>query len=209
MVDTTKLVQDHALLLERQRWAAAAIDFVRSIGLSVTEGVAQDVEGAFVPGVRIVDGGLIVDPETVFPGDVLHEAGHLAVIPAKFRQLATGTLRQVFKSMTQYLKDNPTILGGWPEDPVGRCILQSGEAEAAAWQYAAAHHIGLPDQWLFPPESFEGKSEDTLLRLKVNQYFGINGLQAAGWTRVHAMGNPAKPLYPKLAFWLHGSQAGE
>lgn len=206
MTDTTNLTQNGEPQGERQRWAAAAIDFVRSIGLSVTEGIAQDVEGAFVPGVRIVDGGLIVDSATVFPGDVLHEAGHLAIIPAQFRPLATGTLRQVFKAMTQHLKDNPTLLGGWPEDLVCRGILQSGEAEAAAWQYAAAHQIGMPDEWLFPPESFNGESEDTLLRLKANQYFGINGLQAAGWTRVHAMGNPAKPQYPKLAFWLHGSE---
>jgi len=201
MTDTTN--QGQELLAERQRWAAAAVDFVRSIGISVSEGVAADLKGSFVPGVRIAAGGLIVDIETVFPGDVLHEAGHLAIIPEQFRHLADGTLRAVFNAMTQHLKDNPMAIAAWPEDRVCRGILQSGEAEAAAWQYAAAQHIGLPDEWLFPPESFQGEPEDTLLRLKANQYFGINGLQSAGWTRVHAMGNPTLPLYPKLTFWLH------
>lgn len=195
----TKLPED-----ERVHWARAALDFVRSIGLRVEESSAPELASTFVPGVRIVDGGLVIDTSIVYPGDILHEAGHIATMPAKFRPKANGTLGAVFREMGQYLEANPSKLGAWPEDPVCRAILQCGEAEAAAWQYAAAQHIDMPAKWLFPKGSFNGNSKDTLLRLQANSYFGINGLQAAGWTRVREMGDTRFPLYPKLAFWLHG-----
>jgi hypothetical protein len=188
---------------ERQHWAGQAIAFVRSIGLLVQEATAEVLTGSFVPGVRIAAGGLVVDPENVFPGDVLHEAGHLATIPAVFRPEASGTLGAVSRRMQQHLADHPEGLASWPEDRLCRGILQCGDSEATAWQYAAAQHIGLPDTWLFPPGSFDGNAEETLMRLKWGRDMGINGLQAAGWTKVHAFGNPALPLYPQLAFWLH------
>lgn len=206
MADTAKPVVTFEQMMEKLKWAHAAADFVRSIGIPVHEGTPADVAGSFVPHLRVAKGELVVNLDEVYPGDILHEAGHLATIPAQFRHLADGTLRVVFKAMDQYLKDNPQGLGAWPEDPICRGILQCGEAEAAAWQYAAAQEIGMPDVWLFPEGSFQGEAEETLMRLKANAYFGINGLQAANWTRVHAMGNPALPHYPKMAFWLYGGE---
>lgn len=187
----------------RQQWAEKAVAFVRSIGLAVRDAGREELTGSFVPGIRIEAGGLVVDVENVFPGDVLHEAGHLATIPEAFRPEANGTLGAVSRNMTRYLDAHPEGLACWPEDPLCRAILQCGDTEATAWQYAAAQHIGLPDAWLFPPGSFDGNAEETLLRLKWGRDMGINGLQAAGWTKVHAHGNPALPLYPQLAFWLH------
>src|SRR5664279_1215694 len=41
---------------------------------------------SFLPGIRIVGMTLEIDPERLSPGDILHEAGHLAVLPTIFRQ---------------------------------------------------------------------------------------------------------------------------
>jgi len=187
----------------REQWAYRAIDFVRSIGIPVTTTSGEDIAGAFTPYCRIEAGGLVVNPEKVFPGDILHEAGHIAVMPARFRPSASGTLGKSLREMKDYLDAHSDAIGRFPEDPTIRGIVQSGEAEAAAWQYAAAQHIGLPDMWLFPPESFEGQPEDALLRLKTNSYLGINGLQAAGWTKVRTTSRLDAPTYPELAFWLY------
>lgn len=185
---------------EQRAWTARVIEFVRDIGLEVE---ACPQASGFLPHVRIVRGGLHVVPAQVFPGDILHEAGHLAVIPSRFRPLAQDDLEGVFEAMGRHLQDNPDGLGCWPEDTLCRAILQSGEAEATAWQYAAARHIGLPDALLFPPGSFDGGAEDVLGALTQGRHLGINGLRAAHWTRTSLRAPGALPVYPELAFWLH------
>ena len=60
------------------------ICFLRDIGIAVCE--AEVPEGSFLPGIRIERGGLRVDRARLrWPGDLLHEAGHLAVVPAALR----------------------------------------------------------------------------------------------------------------------------
>lgn len=60
------------------------VAFLRAIGIRVTEdAVAAD---SFLPAVAVVKGGIIVDRARLrWPGDILHEAGHLAVLPADAR----------------------------------------------------------------------------------------------------------------------------
>lgn len=61
------------------------VAFVRSIGLPVT--IAAVADDSFLPAVALVDGGVVVDPERLdWPGDILHEAGHLAVLDAAARR---------------------------------------------------------------------------------------------------------------------------
>jgi len=196
-------VLEPAIEISRQEWANRAIEFVRSIGIPVSTTDSEEVASAFVPYCRVKGGGLMVNPEKVFPGDIIHEAGHIAVIPSRFRPSASGTFGKSLREMKDYMDANANAIGRFPEDPTLRGIMQSGEAEATAWQYAAAQHIGLPDEWLFPPGSFEGNGEENLMRLKANSYMGINGLQAAGWTKVREISRLELPTFPKLAFWLY------
>lgn len=54
------------------------VAFLRRIGIPVEAATLED--GTFLPGVVVVDGGLRVDPSRLaWPGDLLHEAGHVAV----------------------------------------------------------------------------------------------------------------------------------
>ena len=198
----------NAGILGPEYWARIACDFVRSIGIPVqlTEENAA-LAGGFLPKIQVSAGGLIVDVTQVFPGDILHEAGHLAVIPAVFRPQASGHLEAVHAAMSSHLQENIEGLMSCPEDPVCRAIMQADDPESTAWQYAAAQAIGLPDEWLFPEDAFDGEAANTLAALRARQYLGINGLQAAGWTVLRRNPRRDVPEYPKLAFWLHGGPA--
>ncbi len=189
------------LVAERQHWARQCVDFVREVvGLPVVE-VTDAVDG-FLPHVRVKGGGLQVDVAQCYPGDVLHEAGHVALIPAQFRPLAEGGLEAVNEAMAEFLKAHPDGLLSWPENPVCRAVMQVSECEATAWQYAAAVEVGLPMTWLFPPGSYENEGDTELLRLRHNRHMGINGLQAAQWTQVRHNPHRPLPVYPQLAQWL-------
>lgn len=187
----------------KHEWSYRAVEFIGSIGLNVC---CAEVRDSHIPFVKISDGGLVVDVKNVFPGDVLHEAGHLAVIPQPFRDGANDDLADVNRHMGRHL-DIFGLRGfsSHPEDPLCRALLQCGEHEAIAWQYAAACAIDLPEEWLFPPDSFGGEGAALAAALKGGWHAGIHGLRAAGWTKLRARdGAPAgAPVYPQLAFWLH------
>ena len=63
--------------------ATRIIEWLQQIGLGVR--LAPLGADTFLPGVTLEPGGLIVDPERLlYPGDLLHEAGHLAtMLPAQ------------------------------------------------------------------------------------------------------------------------------
>jgi hypothetical protein len=204
---TTLLTKNDLTENDRLLWATAAVDFINSIGISIimADTSSATLNKSFLENVRISQGGLIVDMARVFPGDILHEAAHLAIIPQHFRALAVDDLDEVNRAMSAYLEANSEGLMSYPEDQLCRAILQSGETEATAWQYAAAQAMGLPDEWLFPSHAYDGTAKDILDSLRYRQYLGINGLQAAGWTvqRKHPYKQMPVPVYPELAFWLH------
>ena len=88
------------------------IRFVREIGLTIRDAAT---DGSLLPGLDIRGGAVVIDrARWTYPGDLLHEAGHLAVITPEER--AAGTL-------------SPT-----PAD----------EMAAIAWSFAAACHLGVP-----------------------------------------------------------------
>jgi hypothetical protein len=94
------------------------IRFVRDIGLDVREMAIGG--GSLLPGLDIRGGAIVIDrARWTYPGDLLHEAGHLAVVTAEER--ASETL-------------SPT-----PAD----------EMAAIAWSFAAACHLGVPSHVLF------------------------------------------------------------
>ena len=62
------------------------VTFLRGIGIEVR--AAQLDHSTFLPGIEVDSGRLHVDEgKLIYPGDLLHEAGHLAVAP---RALRTG-----------------------------------------------------------------------------------------------------------------------
>jgi hypothetical protein len=156
------------------------VAFLRSIGISVQEAAVAD--DSFLPGVCIRDGCLIFDRSTLrWPGDLLHEAGHIATMPAPMRSTLSDALDAT------------------PE------VAHAGEVEATAWAYAAVVHLRLKPSVLFHAEGYDGRSDQLIATYGLGVYPGCFGLAQAGMTRIGADAlQEGVPPYPHMIQWLRG-----
>lgn len=174
--------------------AEATMQFFRSIGLTVA---VEPGASGFIDHVSVIRGGLRVDPKAPASG-LLHEAGHLAIVPARFRHYLSGDLdegmTQIFAELDQMELE--------PDSQLQRAMLQTGDPEATAWAFAAGRAIGLPDELIIQDDEYSGEGGFIRGALAANSYLGINGISHAGFCVPRY--NPYRPLpvYPSLAFWL-------
>ncbi len=155
---------------------AAIVAFLDEIGLPVRFGDIS--EATFLPGVRIERGQLVVDEgRLLYPGDLLHEAGHLALLAPDRRAAITGEAG----------------------DDAGY------EMGAIAWSYAAALHIGLEPVIVFHGDGYRGSSRAIIENFAAGRYVGVPILEWLGLT-VSAVGNGAQGAtpYPHMLKWLVG-----
>lgn len=150
------------------------IDFLRSIGLSVKDATVGD--DTFLPGILVENGGLLVDRTKLkYPGDLLHEAGHLALALPEKRETLSGQVD---------LDDGP---------------MHRYEAAAIAWSYAAALYIGIDPKVVLHPDGYMGMGERLLRNFELGVYLGISPLVEAGLT---ALPNQGRDGYPAMIKWL-------
>jgi hypothetical protein len=105
---------------------ARIIAFLGEVGIPViVETLGEDT---LLPAMTVRYGALAIDPDRIgWPGDLLHEAGHIAVTDPAIR----------------------TSLCEVPSDP-------AEEMAAIAWSYAAATEIGLDPRIIFHDEGYRG-----------------------------------------------------
>ena len=151
------------------------IGFLREIGLTVSETELGDE--AFLPGILVSSGELLIDRSRLkYPGDLLHEAGHLAVVPAEQRTCLSGKVD----------------LGAGPMDPY--------EAAAVAWSYAAALHLNLDPRLVLHADGYMGMGERLLSNFQLGVYLGLPPLIDAGLTRSPL--SAGRGSYPSMIKWL-------
>jgi hypothetical protein len=127
--------------------------FLASIGLKTAPVVLP--EAGFLDGLMINYGVLLIDEvRLVHPGDLLHEAGHLAVVPGAQRKL---------------------LYGNAGSDP-------GEEMAAIAWSYAAALYLGIDPAVVFHPKGYSGGSQAILLNFSQGRYVGVPMLEWFGLT---------------------------
>ena len=160
------------------------LDFLRGIGLPISE--SSVAEGSFLPGIAVQMGGLVVDRATLrHPGDLLHEAAHLAVMPPAARATACG------------------VVEGDGGD----------EMASIAWSWAALVAIRLPPEVVFHPEGYRGGSASIVEDFGEGRYFGVPLLAWWGMTddpdqrrRARAAGvspdDDERFVFPAMRHWL-------
>jgi len=158
--------------------AAPIIDWLREIGLTVRLAPLAP-EDTFLPGVMLEPGGLVMDPERLlYPGDLLHEAGHLAVM----------------------LPAQRAVTGSNAGSDMG------DEIAAQTWSYAAAVHLGLAPEVVFHPTGYRGAAK-TLMQVYGDGKAGVPLLQWMGLTldAKRAAAASVAP-YPHMIRWLRAEQ---
>lgn len=153
-------------------------DFLNGIGVPVLRKSLPD--DTFLPGIRIEYGSLAIDPSKLkYPGDMLHEAGHIAVMPPSVRATA--------------FSDAGDNLGE--------------EIAAQAWSYAAALACNVPADVVFHPDGYKGsaarlkdyyESEERFAGLPLLACYGLTAMpgdkagdddcrfpQMKAWVRAH------------------------
>ena len=147
------------------------IAFIRAIGIPV--GVAA-VEDGFLPGVAIRAGGIVYDPgRLAWAGDLLHEAGHIAVTDAALR---------------------PTL------DEVE---ADGGEEMATiAWTYAAALAIGIEPTIVFHAGGYGKGGEWIADVFAADGLLGQPLLHAWGMTHALGEPPEGATVYPRMERWL-------
>lgn len=132
-------------------------------------------EPSFLAGVLIKEGGLCIDPEQlVQPGDLLHEAGHIAVMPTAQRHLLNDNV-------------NESANQGPAE-----------EMAAIAWSWAALVHLNLPPEFLFHADGYKGGSEAYIAAFSCGGGFGHPLLSWYGMCEPPGSAGS----YPYMKLWL-------
>lgn len=158
--------------------ATVITDFIESIGIPIQFRAIE--EDTFLPGVFISHGSLIVDVNKLkHPGDLLHEAGHIAVLTPEERATEHGSLVTEQK----------------PE--------QSREIAVICWTWAAIVKTGIDPEVVFHPEGYKGANDWLIEQFQNGTYIGLPLLEyyglCAGPRRAAETGVPP---FPHMLKWL-------
>ena len=154
------------------------ISFLNEIGIE-TKFEKLD-EPCFLPGLSIHAGTILIDTGLLkYPGDILHEAGHIAVVPGAER---------------------PTLNASAIEKRQHR---EAEEMMSIAWSYAACKYVGLDPYIVFHDDGYKGGGSYIADAFANKNYFGLPMLQWIGLT-ADEKNAPALNVnpYPHMIKWL-------
>jgi hypothetical protein len=159
---------------EKEALLDRIIRFLLEIGFPCKE-VDLGEQKNFVPGIAIERGTLLIDKsKLLYPGDLLHEAGHLAIMSSERRMRVQGD--------------------------AGKKAAE--EMMAIAWSYAAAVHLGLEASVVFHEGGYKGGAGSLIENFTNGRYIAVPMLQWIGMTADEKRGPEMgiKP-YPHMIKW--------
>lgn len=159
--------------------------FLRSIGVQVY--YANIDAETFLPGILLNKGAIIIDKNKLkYPGDILHEAGHLAVVPPAERSELTGNAAE------------------------NRSQHEAEEMMSIAWSYAACIHLGIDPHIVFHEHGYKGGGSMLVENFSNGRYIGVPMLQWLGMTLETRKATEKGLLpYPQMLKWLRDEGGNE
>lgn len=131
------------------------IHFLAQIGISVIETDLPD--DCFLPGLQLKGSSILMDPKKMkYPGDLLHEAGHIAVTESHLRPLI----------------GSDEMDPDWPS--------AGDEIVTMLWSFAALRHLDLPTNFVFHPEGYKGQADWLVESYDSGTYIGLPLLEWMG-----------------------------
>ncbi len=154
------------------------ICFLNEIGIKTIYGTLE--RDTFLPGICIENGGIIIDKEKLkYPGDILHEAGHIAVVETNLRNT---------------LCENDIAL---------RSNRDAEEMMAIAWSFAVCKHLDIDAGFVFHDQGYQNGGSSIADNFNEGRYFGVPMLQWTGMALENINEqNIDLPIYPKMLKWL-------
>ncbi|MGZ3861718.1 MAG: hypothetical protein ACXVPN_00465 [Bacteroidia bacterium] len=158
--------------MERDPLLNIFFTFLGSIGIETIEKDFE--EKSFLAGLKIENGKLIVcRQKLLYPGDILHEAGHIAVTPGIERR-----------------KLNDNVVTNRPGS-------EGEEMAAMLWSYAACIHLKIDPGIVFHKDGYKGSSEWILDNYRNRNFIGLPLLK---WMGLASQKEEAG--FPKMLKWL-------
>ncbi|MCK8479662.1 hypothetical protein [Psychroserpens algicola] len=124
------------------------VNFINSIQIDVIPTRLND--DTFLPGLHLKGQAILMDKSKLkYPGDLLHEAGHIAVTaPQERSKIGTSEMEK-----------------SWP------CM--GDEIAAILWSYAALHHLNLNPDVVFHPNGYRDASNWFIEQFTSEVYMGL------------------------------------
>lgn len=130
------------------------LTFIQDAGIPVAFDTVTD---GFLPGFSIKEGVLVIDRSSVqFPGDILHEAGHIAVVPAAERHSLDAVAIQ------------------------NRKDRDAEEMMVIAWTYAACIYLKIDPFFVFHDDGYKNGGREIAENFMQGRYFGVPMLEWTG-----------------------------
>jgi hypothetical protein len=152
--------------------------FLNEIGITIIEKKLD--ESTFLPGLTLGPNCIYIDYEKLgYPGDILHEAGHIAVTsPTDRAKIGTETMA----------KD-------WPS--------QGEEIATMLWSFAACKHLDLPLEYVFHAGGYKGSSNWLMDNFETGNYIGLPFFE---WTQMAYSKEKSAEMnvvtFPKMVKWV-------
>ena len=147
--------------------------FLSEIGIPTIERALPGP--TFLPGLTLEAGAIVVDrTRLLYPGDLLHEAGHVAITPAADRSRLSPT-----SSFT---------LGD--------------DLAAIAWSWAALTHLRLDPAVVFHDGGYVGNARAYVENFRKGRYVGVSYLDWIGLTHEPRRNERREPEFPRMLRWL-------
>ncbi len=158
--------------VERNLILAKIFKFFDEINIAYT---CTEIDSeTFLPGIQIKKGELQIDLKKLkYPGDLLHEAGHIAVTELKLRT-----------NLNDNVIEND-------EDKAGE------EMAVLLWSFAALKKLDLATEIVFHDEGYKGEAAWLREQFENKNYIGLPLLQWMGLTTVEG-----EHPFPNMKMWL-------